>query len=97
HLFAFVWLPRDQMSTAVRLQIQRMLERATGTETLDWSLEIEGSNLAMLRYVLDARLQALAPDAAMLDAQLQEMLRGWTDAVEAALAAGGEASRAAAL
>src|SRR5690606_32392546 len=37
------------------------------------------------------------PDEGAIDAALQEMLRGWTDAVEAALAAQGETSRAAAL
>jgi glutamate dehydrogenase len=97
HLFAFVWLPRDQMSTAVRLQIQALLERSTQAETLDWSLQIEGSNLAMLRYVLDIRGLERNPDTAAVDAQLQDMLRGWTDAVEAALSAGGEPNRAGAL
>ena len=37
------------------------------------------------------------PDAAAIDARLQEMLRGWGDAVEAALAEHGEPGRAAAL
>jgi glutamate dehydrogenase len=97
HLFAFVWLPRDMMSTAVRLQIEALLERSTGAETLDWSLQIEGGNLAMLRYVLDFRGRATHPDAAAIDAELQEMLRGWSDAVEAALTDLGEAGRAAAL
>jgi len=97
HLFAFVWLPRDMMSTAARLQIQNLLESATGADTLDWSLQIEGSNLAMLRYVLDSRGQDREPDFAAIDARFQEMLRGWPDAVEAALAEAGGASRAAAL
>jgi glutamate dehydrogenase len=97
HLFAFVWLPRDMMSTTVRLQIQALLERSTGAETLDWSLQIEGGNLAMLRYVLDFRGRASRPDAAAIDAELQDMLRGWSDAVEAALSDLGEAGRAAAL
>jgi glutamate dehydrogenase len=97
HLFAFAWLPRDAMSTTVRLQIQHLLESATGAETLDWSLQIEGSNLAMLRYVLDLRGRDREPDFAAIDARFQEMLRGWPDAVEAALAGAGEASRAPAL
>src|SRR5690606_35465113 len=97
HLFAFVWLQRDMMSTAARLQIQNLLESATGADTLDWSLQIEGSNLAMLRYVLDSRGQDREPDFAAIDARFQEMLRGWPDAVEAALAEAGGASRAAAL
>src|SRR5690606_5730810 len=97
HLYAFVWLPRDMMSTAVRLQIQGLLENSTGADTLDWSLQIEGSTLAMLRYVLDLRGQDREPDFAAIDARFQEMLRGWPDAVEAAIADAGGASRAAAL
>ena len=97
HLFAFVWLPRDLMSTAVRLRIEDLLESSTGADTLDWSLQIEGGNLAMLRYVLDFRGRASAPDAAAIDARLQEMLRGWGDAVESALAEHGDPGRAAAL
>ena len=34
-----------------------MLERETGTNTLDWSLLVEGGNLALLRFVLDHRGQ----------------------------------------
>jgi glutamate dehydrogenase len=97
HLFGFVWLPRDLLSTSVRLQIQQLLEGATGAETLDWSLLVEGGNLAILRYVLDFRGLEKEPDVKAIDARLQEMLRGWTDAVAAALAAGEEPGRAAAL
>ncbi len=97
HVFAFVWLPRDLLSTATRLQIQALLEHETGTTTLDWSLTVEGGSLAVLRYVLDARGVAGTVNASHVDARLQELLRGWTDAVEAALAASEEPNRAAAL
>jgi glutamate dehydrogenase len=97
HLFAFVWLPRDLMSTAVRERVEDLLESSTGADTIDWSLQIEGGNLAMLRYVLDFRGGVSNPDAEAIDARLQEMLRGWGDAVEAALAEHGDAGRAAAL
>ena len=97
HLFAFVWLPRDMLSTAVRLQVQGLLETSTGAETLDWSLLVEGGNLAMLRYVLDLRGRPARPDERAIDARLQELLRGWGDAVETALTASEEPSRAAAL
>ena len=97
HLFAFVWLPRDVLSTDVRLAIQQMLEIAAGAQVLDWALQVEGSTLAMLRFVLDVREQAATPDETALDAQLQTMVRGWEGAVETALAATEEPSRAAAI
>ena len=96
HLFAFVWLPRDAMSTTVRLQIADMLSKAAEAPVLDWSLQIEGGNLALIRFVLDIREGAHAPDEAALEARLQAMLRGWADAVEAEIAASEEPSRAAA-
>ncbi len=96
HLFAFVWLPRDIMSTATRLQVEAMLVEAAGAPVLDWSLEVEGS-LAMLRYVLDLPEVAALPDEAALDARLQGMLRGWNEAVEGEIAASEDPSRAAAI
>ena len=97
HLFAFVWLPRDLLSTTVRLQIQGLLADAAQAEILDWSLEVEGGNLALLRFVLDIREGARTPDEDALDGRLQALLRGWADAVEAALAETDEAPRAAAI
>ncbi len=97
HLFAFVWLPRDVLSTTVRLQIEAMLVAATGAPLLDWSLSVEGSSLALLRFVLDTREGARRPDETALDAQLQAMVRGWSEAVESELAASEDASRAAAI
>jgi glutamate dehydrogenase len=96
HLFAFVWLPRDGMSTAARLQIEAMLVEACDAPVLEWSLEIEGS-LAVLRYVLDLPEVAIIPDEQALDERLQAMLRGWTEAVESEIAEGEEAMRAAAI
>jgi glutamate dehydrogenase len=96
HLFAFVWLPRDVMSTATRQQIETMLVEAATAPVLDWSLEIDGS-LALLRYVLDLPAVARLPDEAALDARLQGMLRGWSEAVESEIAASEEPSRAAAI
>ena len=97
HLFAFVWLPRDSLSTTVRLAIGDMLSHAAGAPVLDWSLQVESNNLALIRYVLDIREGAPEPDEHKLDVQLQSMVRGWTDAVEAELAASEEPSRAAAI
>jgi len=97
HVFGFVWLPRDMISTAVRLQIQDLLESETGATTLDWSLMVEGGNLALLRYVMDFRGKENTVDAEVVDKALGTMLRGWQDAVEDALLETEDANRAAAL
>jgi glutamate dehydrogenase len=97
HLFAFVWLPRDAQSTEVRLRVQAMLEAASGAPVLDWSLSVEGSTLALMRFVIDIRDGAGLPDEAALDAALQALVRGWGAAVEAELAKGEDPSRAAAI
>ncbi|WP_086618234.1 NAD-glutamate dehydrogenase [Erythrobacter tepidarius] len=97
HLFAFVWLPRDQLSTDVRLRVQAMLLATPGTALLDWSLQVEGSNLALLRFLIDVRACDHLPDPARIEAQLVDMLRGWNEAVETHLAADGDEGRAAML
>ena len=96
HAFAFVWLPRDIMSTGTRLQVAAMLEAACDAPVLDWTLQVEGS-LALLRFVLDLPEVAKLPDEAALDARVQAMLRGWGEAVEAELEQGEDGSRAAAI
>ncbi len=97
HLLAFVWLPRDVQSTEVRMQVQSLLENATGAEVLDWSLLVDGGTLAQIRFVLDIREGDGAVNEAELDAALQTMVRGWSAAVEAELAKGEDPSRGAAL
>ncbi|MEP5937787.1 MAG: NAD-glutamate dehydrogenase domain-containing protein [Erythrobacter sp.] len=86
HLFGFVWLPRDLLSTQTRTQIQDLMTDACGADLLDWSLQVEGGNLALLRFVLDIRQVSSFPSEAELEAMLQDMLRGWSDAVERQLA-----------
>ena len=95
HLMAFVWLSRDMHSVAMRRSIQTMIEEAVGAPALDWSLQVESGTLAMLRYVIDIRDVGGLPAEKELDTRLQTMLRGWGEAVEAALAADGDSSRAA--
>ncbi len=96
HLFAFVWLPRDTMSTGIRLEVQALLEAGCKAPLLDWSLAVE-ANLALLRFVLDLPEHAAPIDEAALDAQLQALVRGWRDAVEAEMARSEDPARAAAI
>lgn len=97
HLFAFVWLPRDLLSTQVRQSIEDMLTSANGAQMLDWSLEVEGGNLAMLRFVLDIRQAGELPADALLEGRLLDLLRGWNEAVERDLVETEGSTRAAAL
>ncbi|MCT2398997.1 NAD-glutamate dehydrogenase [Novosphingobium mangrovi (ex Huang et al. 2023)] len=96
HLFAFVWLPRDMVSTDMRKRIQAMIEDAAQAPALDWSLQVESGNLAMLRFTIDIREGVHEPDEDELDRHLQVMLRGWSEAVEAVLMQTLEPARAAA-
>ncbi|MGN6499882.1 MAG: NAD-glutamate dehydrogenase domain-containing protein, partial [Tsuneonella sp.] len=97
HLFAFVWLPRDMVSTQIRLRIEDILEARTGAKALDWSLEVEGGNLALMRFVLDFREQQSDYDEAAIEREVQALLRGWGEAVESELALTEEPARAAAM
>lgn len=97
HIFAFVWMPRDMVSTLIRQRVALLLADATGATLLDWSLQIDGGGLALLRFVFDSRMIESHPDEDALEAGLIAMLRGWGGAVEAELAKTEEPARAAAL
>ena len=86
HLFAFVWLPRDALSTARRLQIGTMLEQAVGRDITSYSVELGEGDLALVRYTLYLDSTAPTPDVRALNARLHGMVRGWRPSVEEALA-----------
>ncbi|MEO1168256.1 MAG: NAD-glutamate dehydrogenase domain-containing protein [Pseudomonadota bacterium] len=85
HLFAFVWMPRDEMSTKRRITISRRLEEATGAMMSSWSIELGDGDLAFIRYTLDIGEQPIEADPEALDAEIEQMVRGWSPAVEAEL------------
>jgi glutamate dehydrogenase len=97
HLYIFVWLPRDDVSTGIRKQIQTMLMDATGGSLLGWTIGLEDGGVALLRYTLDLPDRGQKVDEASLDAKLELMVRGWEPAVEAALAQLTDEKRAAAM
>jgi glutamate dehydrogenase len=94
HLFAFVWLPRDELSTARRLAIGDLLAQAAGGDVQSWAIDLDVGELALIRYTLDVPADAPSPDAAALDREIERMVRGWAPAVEAALAEDGSPRRA---
>ena len=94
-LFAFVWLPREDVSTNRRLAIGAMLEAAAPDAHIsNWSLELGDGELALLRFTIDVPPDTPVPDAAALDRQLDDMVRGWAPAVESELVEQVGASRA---
>ena len=85
HLFAFVWLPRDELNTERRLAIAGLLEEATGRAVTSWSVELGEGDLALVRYTLDIEASDPTPDIKELNLRLDAMVRGWEPGVEEAL------------
>ena len=85
HLFAFVWLPRDDLTTARRIAIGDMLVEAAHGGLLNWAIAMDDVT-ALIRFTIDVRGGGVMPDTATLDARIARMVRGWVPAVEAALA-----------
>jgi glutamate dehydrogenase len=84
-LFTFVWLPREELTTARRTAIAMLLENEVGREITSWSVELGDGDLALIRYTQYIDEKSAMPDAAGLDAAVVEMVRGWAPAVEAEL------------
>src|SRR4051795_2967937 len=84
-LFSFVWLPREELTTARRTAIELLLESEVGREVTSWSVELGDGDLALIRYTQYIDEEAPPPDAEALDAAVVEMVRGWAPAVEAEL------------
>jgi glutamate dehydrogenase len=84
-LFTFVWLPREELTTARRTAIAMLLENEVGREITSWSVELGDGDLALIRYTQYIDEDAPPPDAAGLDAAVVEMVRGWAPAVESEL------------
>ena len=97
HLSAFVWLPRDELSTARRQQIARMLGDEANGKLLSWSISMEESGVALIRYTFDLRGGGRVPDVERVNDALETMVRGWEPGIEAGIARMGEEQRAAAL
>jgi glutamate dehydrogenase len=93
-LFTFVWLPREELTTARRVAIAMLLENEVGREITSWSVELGDGDLALIRYTQYIDEKAAAPDAAGLDAAVVEMVRGWAPAVESELISAAGAPRA---
>ena len=97
HLFAFVWMPRDEVSTNRRTAIADLLMARANAQLLGWSIAMEDGGAALLRYTLDLRNGGVLPDVEAMNAEIEAMVRGWAPGIEAALSQLGEEGRANAL
>ncbi len=87
NLYTFVWLPREELTTARRRAIIGLLEKSTHSKVTSWAVELGDGELALLRFTSKQQPGTALPDVAQLDQRIDEMVRGWEPAVEAALAA----------
>ncbi|MCW3798103.1 NAD-glutamate dehydrogenase [Sphingomonas sp. BN140010] len=85
HLFAFVWLPRDELTTTRRIAISRMIEEAVLSSVKSLAIELGDGDLALIRLTLGFDPSRPLPDVHALDQQLVEMVRGWGPSVESEL------------
>lgn len=97
HLYVFVWLHRDDVSTGMRRAVEAMLVEQTGGGLLGWSISMEDGGIASLRYTLDLPDRTRSIDESALDDRLEMMVRGWEPAVESLLAGMSDEKRAAAM
>ncbi|MCA3255555.1 MAG: NAD-glutamate dehydrogenase [Alphaproteobacteria bacterium] len=93
-----VFAPRDDYSAAVREGAGRMLAAALDAALVRYEVELRAEGLARVHYILSTPKGAPAQiDEAALDARLDDLVRGWGDRLEAALAEASNATRAARL
>jgi glutamate dehydrogenase len=85
HSFAFVWLPRDELTTARREAIGALLMAETKARLLSWTLGLGDGDVALIRYALDLRGGGKTADVAQLNTKISAIVRGWMPAVEASL------------
>ncbi len=85
-VFAFVWLPRDDLTTARRHAIADALSKAGGGRLINWSIQLGDGGAALLRFDFDMRGGKGFADQAQLEHHFEAMVRGWTRALENALA-----------
>ncbi len=97
HIFAFVWVPRDNLSTNLRRSVQGMVASAAKGNVIGWTISLEDGGLALIRFTLDLPDRTIKVDEAQLDKNLNRMVRGWEPEVEGKLSELTEPKRAAAI
>ena len=92
-----VYVPRDSYTSGVRESVGRMLTEAVGGRLARYEVELRAEGLARVHYIIDVPEGAPKLDEAALDKRLVQLVRGWDEALEAALLAAAGPQRAARL
>jgi len=79
-----VYVPRDAYTSGVREQVGAMLTEVLGGRLMRYEVELRAEGLARVHYIV-ATPAAGPIDEPALDARLNLLVRGWDDALEAAL------------
>jgi glutamate dehydrogenase len=81
-----LYLPRDRLTTELRLRMQDILAQAYGGKIAAFYTQVTDANLARLHIVIETTPGAIPDvDLADLEAQLVEAGRSWTDHLQEAL------------
>ncbi|MFD0849406.1 NAD-glutamate dehydrogenase [Sphingosinicella xenopeptidilytica] len=93
-----VYVPRDAYHSGIRERVGAMLEDAFQARLSRYDVELRAEGLARVQYYLGTTPgQVPEVDEAALDARLTSLVRGWEEALEAALSERAGATRAARL
>ena len=77
---ALVYIPRERMSTDIRLRIEDMLRRALHGERVDSAVVLGESPLAQVHLLVRPKSgEAIHVDSAAIEAELAGIVRNWTD------------------
>jgi glutamate dehydrogenase len=85
---ALVYIPRERMSTDVRLRIESMLKEALHGERVDSSVVLGESPLAQIHMIVRPTAgEAIHVDNAAIEAELAKIVRNWADELREQLVA----------
>lgn len=79
------YAPRDLFSTALRLNVQNLLESVFNAQDIEFTNSFSESVLARTHFVLRVNPGQKIPDLEQLEAEVQELSRSWNDDLHSAL------------
>ncbi len=85
YVSCLVLLPRDQLTTALRHRIEKILIEAFQATEIDYTTQVAESSHAQLHYLITHQRGAPMPDLDALRGAISHAARNWTDELRVAL------------